>query len=1044
MAVRLEKVVLDLEDRFASGMVKDAAAVALLRRELDNLSGSAVRTSRSASTTERDVDRLGGTSERSGRSIDKLSGRLALFTAALGAVGPATVPIGALAVPAVAGLANQFGIAALAAGTLVGSMQGIGDAVSKLEKARIAPTDASVEAARVAMAQLSSEGREFALAVQSFLPTLRGIRDAGGAGWFPGLTDALQEIEKLAPRVEELFFKIGQAGGDIARDSAISLTSKRWRDFFDFLGNEAPPIMRDLSATAGDLAHGMAELWMAFDPVNDSFSSWFRDAADSFDGWASGLSKTQGFQEFVAYLNENGPRVGDALGSIGNALLQIVEAAAPLGGPTLEALARIADVVAKIADSDLGTPILLMWQMNSIMKLLGAAAGTSFGQIITGQQKATLGFEKAGGAAKTFAADLKAVSAFGYTTRAEMERSAVATERLSGQFKSFGRTAALVGGLAVATSGLGDSMGYSNTASMALLGTMVAPGWGTALGVIAGATMDAAAANDDFTDSMKAVQAQLDAGLADPGSADVEGLTAQVAAQRDKFLELKNSVTGFGWFDGAGSPAGLKNDIKGWLGTSDVEAAKAAYDKGAASLERLQTVKQAASRDTGLYRLYQLETEALEDNISAMRAKRAEAARGLNAELDYKASLLDAKDALKANGKTVDENTRAGQANLRALYGIATAWNGQTDAAKNAQGSLKTARANFIQTAESMGMAEDKAKRLADRLFEIPPSRTTKINMETDKAAQKIRAFQQQVDSLRDGFVTVHVNRVGGDLPYASGGQHKATGGRIVGPGGPTEDRVPVWASNGEYMIRAAAVQHYGVGFFDRVNAMRLASGGPVGDNRPTRTSGLQHELDSLQRKIKQTGESIDKERERRDRLRQSMDQLSSGVAGNFLSSPFGRGGIWGGGGWESAFRTDIAQGRSFLAAEKALRRKGLNRRAFEYLVQQGPMAVEELAGSSRAVVDRFERLYGRRQRVANRAGGYAAEERYGDAQRESNGHLRDLVASEHRMEKRLHEIERTLKHIKDHHPKEIGGHTAAGVNKGARAGLNDGRPQKP
>jgi hypothetical protein len=53
-----------------------------------------------------------------------------------------------------------------------------------------------------------------------------------------------------------------------------------------------------------------------------------------------------------------------------------------------------------------------------------------------------------------------------------------------------------------------------------------------------------------------------------------------------------------------------------------------------------------------------------------------------------------------------------------------------------------------------------------------------------------------------------------------------ATGGHVRGPGGPTEDRVPIMASAGEYVIRAAAAKRIGYRMLDRLN--RYATGGPV------------------------------------------------------------------------------------------------------------------------------------------------------------------------------------------------------------------------
>ncbi|WP_328339550.1 hypothetical protein [Micromonospora sp. NBC_00421] len=54
-----------------------------------------------------------------------------------------------------------------------------------------------------------------------------------------------------------------------------------------------------------------------------------------------------------------------------------------------------------------------------------------------------------------------------------------------------------------------------------------------------------------------------------------------------------------------------------------------------------------------------------------------------------------------------------------------------------------------------------------------------------------------------------------------------ASGGRVVGPGTGTSDDVPILASNGEYVLRAAAVSRLGLPFVDRMNqADRVDIGG--------------------------------------------------------------------------------------------------------------------------------------------------------------------------------------------------------------------------
>jgi hypothetical protein len=71
----------------------------------------------------------------------------------------------------------------------------------------------------------------------------------------------------------------------------------------------------------------------------------------------------------------------------------------------------------------------------------------------------------------------------------------------------------------------------------------------------------------------------------------------------------------------------------------------------------------------------------------------------------------------------------------------------------------------------------------------------------------------------------IKVGLVHGGKPLPIG---VATGGHITGPGGPTEDAIPAYLSNGEYVIQASSVAKYGKDFFDGVNAGHFAVGGPV------------------------------------------------------------------------------------------------------------------------------------------------------------------------------------------------------------------------
>ena len=70
-----------------------------------------------------------------------------------------------------------------------------------------------------------------------------------------------------------------------------------------------------------------------------------------------------------------------------------------------------------------------------------------------------------------------------------------------------------------------------------------------------------------------------------------------------------------------------------------------------------------------------------------------------------------------------------------------------------------------------------------------------------------------------------------------------ATGGFVRGEGGPTDDRIPTMLSNGEYVVNAATVSKYGVGFLDALNSGKSlqfrAPGGLMGTATDVGTQGL-------------------------------------------------------------------------------------------------------------------------------------------------------------------------------------------------------------
>ncbi|WP_436702413.1 phage tail tape measure protein [Nocardioides sp. BYT-33-1] len=271
----------------------------------------------------------------------------------------------------------------------------------------------------------------------------------------------------------------------------------------------------------------------------------------------------------------------------------------------------------------------------------------------------------------------------------------------------------------------------------------------------------------------------------------------------------------------------------------------------------------------------------------------------------------------------------------------------------------------------------------------------------------------------------------------------RAFGGLVTGPGGPTDDLIPTWLSNREYVIKASAVEKYGVGFFDAVNAERLATGGQPGrkdgKSKGTNFLGFFPEvglgLNAFIKSLEASKDALDDELSARKSV---AEALASSVSGKFTSDLFGNTDIWSAGGSLAdaiaALQGDIAGSQAFQSDVASLQALGLSGAALDSLLTQAdPATVANIAATASAEsVAEFQRLFQQRIEV-NAATVTAAQMATGVAQEiatlgakvdQTNAHLATLTGIQS-------DIQKTG-------PSKTGKATAKANNKGAgKASLN-------
>jgi hypothetical protein len=185
-----------------------------------------------------------------------------------------------------------------------------------------------------------------------------------------------------------------------------------------------------------------------------------------------------------------------------------------------------------------------------------------------------------------------------------------------------------------------------------------------------------------------------------------------------------------------------------------------------------------------------------------------------------------AKEAAAEANKVAAAVARAAQAKQIKLT-VKGAKEAAADAADVANKIRRIQNKDAKVTARSARQAAADAVEVAAKIKAIPRSKDSRIS------APGASQAKTQVDGLRNSIAALQSKTIDIRTRYITEGRPgkqamQASGGYISGPGGPTDDAIPAWLSNGEYVIRAAAVRRYGVDTFHRLNALGFKKGGEV------------------------------------------------------------------------------------------------------------------------------------------------------------------------------------------------------------------------
>jgi hypothetical protein len=485
-------------------------------------------------------------------------------------------------------------------------------------------------------------------------------------------------------------------------------------------------------------------------------------AGDKIVNFFKRIANNPEWKTFIARMGEAGPRMSEVLGHLTEALLKLINAAAPFGTIIMGIVDAFAQFIKWIPTDFLTMFLTKLMLINIafkaaawIMGLTRALAGLRLVLVALNSQEAMMAILNTSKALRTLGATSGVISKLATTIRflgrsaivlaalwagkelidhfAEANVSAapdvdklqqsimnlVKSGRQVGEFKkAFGDINGLANGFKILDAGIKKNIG----AWEHLMG-------GTAVSTWTRKVIDNFKNGKDSIESWNKKIGSLDKALAELVSGGHGDIAAAFIAKTG--ISAKDSSKHLKEYNKAVVAAKLAQQLSAV--TMGLYGQKALQVQAA-----LDAQKNAA--------------EGLRQSLEALNDEHRKAMGG---QIAMEQAIDDATAAVKNNGRTLDINTQKGRDNKKALLDLASATSDAGSAKLEETGSWTQAnaiyergRTQLIKVAEQMGLSETAAKKLAAQILQIP-DKTVSITADYENLSQKVTDAQTKLDGLK-------------------------------------------------------------------------------------------------------------------------------------------------------------------------------------------------------------------------------------------------------------------------------------------------------
>ncbi|MCP1147957.1 MULTISPECIES: hypothetical protein [Bacillus] len=260
-----------------------------------------------------------------GPMIGSATGGLMGLVSAFSTAGTGAVAFGALAVTSIGSV--------IKAGQDLDKLQAkLDDATNAKERAKI------MEKIKVLQESLGKEEKKALATLEDFKDNWQDIAKITQKPILKSFTNSLTTFKKVLNSLRPMFVNVANGAVTLTKNLDNAFKAKDMQNFIKWMNNNAGKAFVTFGNIAGNVMRTVMNLIVAFGPLGNDMAASMEKATASWAKWAAGLSSSQRFQDFVAYTRENGPKILKVITNFSGALRRLFAAFGPMSADMLTSL----------------------------------------------------------------------------------------------------------------------------------------------------------------------------------------------------------------------------------------------------------------------------------------------------------------------------------------------------------------------------------------------------------------------------------------------------------------------------------------------------------------------------------------------------------------------------------------------------------------------------------------------------------------------------------------------------------------------------------